>query len=267
MTDSIIVAILQREIVPHDPPGNLMGALEMLGRVSSQGVDLFVLTELWTTGLLSIEDGSAADLVEGIEGPTIDALRDFCRGAGTCLLAGTIALREMGRTTNTSLLIDQSGEIALKYSKIQLFGPFEEDKVFCPGDTLAVAEVKGTKVGVLVCYDLRFPLLARKLARAGCEILLVPALWPDERIEHWEILLRARAIENQIFVVGANGVMNQDGIFFPGHSLIVGPDGNALNSPEMRETAIVRQLNLEDVRESRERTFYLEDEREVRGPG
>jgi predicted amidohydrolase len=266
MTDAITVAILQREIIPHDPPGNLLGTLEMLKRVASQNVDLFVLSELWTTGLLSTDDGSAGDLVEGIEGPTVEALRDFCREAEAYLLAGSMALREKGRTLNASLLFDPSGDIALKYAKTQLFAPFEEDKVFSPGDSLAMTEILGVKVGTLICYDLRFPSLARRLARAGCEILLVPALWPDERIEHWEILLRARAVENQIFVVGANGVMNQDGIFFPGHSLIVGPDGGALNSPEMRETAIVRRLNLTDLRESRERIFYLDDEREVGDP-
>jgi predicted amidohydrolase len=239
MTDSLTIAVLQRTVIPHDPASNLLGALEMLHACAKQQVELFVMTELWPTGMLDSEDGSASELVEDLSGPTVEALRGFCRDAGAYLLAGTLPLKQGGKLRNVALLIDPSGNIILQYAKTQLFSPMGEDDVFTAGDSLAAADVNGVKVGVLICYDIRFPSLARSLAKSGCEIILVPALWPQERIEHWETLIRARAIENQVLMVGANGIMNQDDAFFPGRSLIVAPDGGALNTPEMRETAIV----------------------------
>ncbi|MCX6646403.1 MAG: hypothetical protein NTY09_08610 [bacterium] len=269
MAKKIRIGLIQREITPHDPAGNLLATLEMLGRVADQEVDIFLLSELWSTGLVDPVDGSSGNLAETKDGPTIEALREFCIEHHTHILAGTLPLRENGRPanknrlTNTALMIDPSGEIILKYSKIHLFPPTGEGAVFESGDELAACEINGVGVGVLICYDLRFPGLCRRLAHAGCELILVPALWPEARIEAWELMLRARASENQIFIVGANGLMSQNGMFFPGHSMMVGPMGDAVNSPEMRESAIVRTLDIDRVREVRRTLCYLDDEHET----
>jgi len=265
MTDSLTVALIQREITPHDPAGNLLATLDMLHRCADQQVDLFVLSELWATGLVSPTDQSSTNLAESPNGPSIEALREFCAGTQSYLLAGTLALKGKNGLRNTSLLIGPTGEIILEYSKIHLFHPMGEEAIFDAGTTLEAAEVKAVGVGVVICCDIRFPALVRALARAGCEVILVPALWPEERINHWETLLRARAIENQVYIVGANGLANQNGIFFPGHSMIVGPAGEALNSPEMRESAIVRKLDLRKLRKMRSELCYLDEEIEVRG--
>lgn len=262
MTDTLTIGLIQREITPHDPAGNLLATLEMLTKCAEQEVDLLVLTELWATGMIDPTDPSSLELAENVEGPTVDALRDFCRESGAYLLAGTLAVRERDRLTNTSLLIDPSGEIILKYSKIHLYRPMGEDAVYRPGERLCAAEVHGVGVGVIICYDLRFPWPTRRLALAGCEVVLVPAMWPEARIKHWEVLLRARAMENQVFMVGANGLLNQQGIFVPGHSMIVGPNGEALNSAEMRETAVVRKLDLRQLRKLRADLCFLDEERE-----
>ena len=263
MADSLTVGLIQREITPQDPAGNLLGTLEMLEKCAGQDVDLFVLTELWATGLINPTEPSSLALAEDIDGPTVDALAEFCRNSETWLLAGSLALKDKKGLTNTSLLIDPSGDIVLRYSKIQLFSPFGEDLIYNPGENLSAAEINGIGVGVVICYDLRFPSLVRKLAQSGCEMILVPALWPELRINHWEVLLRARAVENQIYMVGANGLANQHGFFFPGHSMIVGPLGEALNSPEMRESAIVRRLDLKQLRRVRSDICHLDDEKEA----
>jgi omega-amidase len=263
MADSITIGLLQREILPLDPPANLLAALDMLHSCAKQDIDLFVMTEMWSTGILNPDDPSALDFVEEIEGPTVEALREFCRESKSYLLAGSLPLREQGALKNTSLLINPDGRIIIKYSKTQLFAPMGEDKVFTPGNSLAAVDINGVGVGVLICYDVRFPGLARRLAKAGCEVIIVPALWPESRIDHWEILIRARAIENQIYVAGANGVLNQGSKFYPGHSLIVNPAGELLNSPEMREAAIVRKLDINHLRQLRREICYIDDEREV----
>ena len=261
--NSLTIGLLQREIAVHDPAGNLLGALEMLRNCARQGVDLFVLTELWSTGLLDPTEPSTLELAEEVDGPTVEALREFCQESQTHLLAGTLPIRSGDGIRNTALLIDPTGAVILETSKIHLFRPMGEDQVFVPGDKLGAAEVNGVGVGVIICYDLRFPGLTRRLAHAGCEVILVPGLWPEERIEHWEVLLRARAIENQVFAVGVNGILSQHGMFFPGHSMIVGPTGEALNSPEMRESAIVRRIDLGQVRRLRGEMCYIDEEREV----
>jgi omega-amidase len=263
MTDSLTIALLQRRILPGDPPGNLLAAIDMLHACASQDVDLFVMTELWSTGSLDPDDPSSLDFVEEIAGPTVEALCEFCADAKSWLLAGSLPLREKGVLKNTSLLINPDGRVVSKYSKTQLFSLMGEEKVFVPGDRLTAAEINGVGVGMLICYDLRFPSLARMLAKSGCEIILVPALWPESRIDHWETLVRARAIENQVYVVGANGVLSQGSDFYPGHSLIAGPGGEILNTPEMRESAIVRRIDLNQVRELRRKICYIDEEREI----
>jgi len=263
MADSITIGLIQRETIPHDPAGNLLSTLEMMDKCTAQEVDLFVLPELWATGLIDPTESSSLSLAENIDGPTIESLSEFCRINQVGLLAGTLALRDAAGLKNTSLLIDRSGEIVLKYSKIHLFSAMGEDMIYEPGTSLSAAEINGIGIGVVICYDLRFPSLVRKLAESGCEVILVPAMWPEVRINHWETLLRARAIENQVFMVGANGLANQHGFFFPGHSMIVGPAGEALNSPEMRESVIVRKLDMRQLRRLRRDTCYLDEEIEA----
>jgi omega-amidase len=264
MSDLITIAVVQREISPGDPPGNLLATIELMNKIAGQGIDLWVLTEMWATGLLDPDDPSSMDLTEEADGPTVDALRAFCRETSSYLLAGTIAVKKKKKVRNTSVMIGPTGRTILQYSKTHLFRPMGEDKIYTAGDKLAMVDVMGIKVGVLICYDIRFPLLTRTLAKNGCEILLVPALWPDARIDQWETLIRARAIENQFYVVGANGILNQGNVFYPGHSLIADPSGELLNIPEMRETVIVRKLSVNLIRDVRRHICYIDEEREIK---
>lgn len=263
MSDLLKVCIIQREIQANDPAGNLFATVDMLNACLSQEVDLFVLTELFTTGIIENDESVRDDLAEDIDGPTITALREFCEENSVHLLAGSIPVKRAGSVTNTSVLVNHVGDVIAEYSKVHLFSPMGENEVFESGDVLAAAEIHGIGIGLAICYDLRFPLLTRRLAQAGCEVILVPALWPDARINHWEALLRARAIENQVYMVGANGIGNFGGNFFPGHSMIVSPLGESLNSPDMRESAIVRTLNISQLRNLRAQVCYLDDEIDV----
>lgn len=263
MANLITIGLIQREITPHDPAGNLLATLDLLNRTVEQDIDLFILTELWSTGMVDPIDQSCSDLAVSIDGPTVEALKEFCAEHKTHLLAGTFPLLENGRLTNTALLIDHTGKIILRYSKIHLFSPMGENSIFTPGSELKACEINGIGVGVIICYDLRFPGMVRRLAQAGCELILVPALWPETRIEGWELMLRARASENQVYVVGANGLLSQNNMFFPGHSMIVGPMGEAINTPEMRESVIVRTIDIGKLREIRRQICYLDDEREI----
>ncbi|MFH1675736.1 MAG: nitrilase-related carbon-nitrogen hydrolase, partial [bacterium] len=121
MSDSINIGLIQREIIPQDPAGNLLATLEMMNACSGQGVDLFVLSEYWATGLINPVESETPDLIQDIDGPTVEALRDFCRESGSWICAGSLAIRRKNGITNTSLIIDPQGKIVLEYDKTQLF--------------------------------------------------------------------------------------------------------------------------------------------------
>lgn len=194
-----------------------------------------MLPEKWT--LL----GSPQELRAGAEpigGPAVSAARVWARELGVHLLAGSFAERVEGaeRLANTSVLIDPGGEIAATYRKIHMFDvdvggiAYRESETEAPGEEIVVADAGGVRLGMSVCYDLRFPELYRILALRGAQALAVPSAFTTETgREHWEVLLRARAIENQAFVIAAN----QSGTAPPhydsyGHSMIVDPWGRVL---------------------------------------
>ncbi len=140
------------------------------------------------------------------------------------ILAGSLPSREDNGICNTLYVVDQSGVIAA-FAKQHLFGPMQEDRHFTPATTLqAVCTEYGTLAG-LVCYDLRFPELAKQQTQQGAELLIVCGQWPRARIDHWRILLQARAIENQVHVIGCNRIGSTDGTEFGGHSMLIDPNG------------------------------------------
>jgi deaminated glutathione amidase len=212
---------------------------ERLVRAAARaGAELLVLPEKWN--LL----GSAEDLEAGAEplaGPSLDAARAWARDLGVWLVAGSIAERpenagEDERLFNTSVLIDRGGEIAAVYRKIHLFDvdvggvAYRESEAEQPGSEIVVAEAGELELGLTVCYDLRFPELYRILAVRGARVFTVPSAFTTHTgRDHWEVLLRARAIENQAFVVAAG----QHGSAPPsydsyGRSAIVDPWGVVL---------------------------------------
>jgi len=150
-----------------------------------------------------------------------------------CCVAGSVCLRNGPfARTNTSLVFAR-GRMVHRYDKIHLFGPAGDKRYFTPGRTIRTFNVPhdsgGIRAGVIICYDLRFPELVRRMSRRGIKLLLVPARWPRARDDAWCTLLKARAMENQIFVVGCNA-LGEEG----GHSYIFGPSGNLLYSNKRR---------------------------------
>jgi deaminated glutathione amidase len=191
---------------------NLASAERLVREAERAGAELIVLPEKWN--LL----GSAGDLEAGAEpldGPSLGAARGWARDLGVWLVAGSIAERparpgQDERVFNTSTLIDPDGEIVVAYRKIHLFdvevggATYRESEAEQPGSDIALAEANGLELGLTVCYDLRFPELYRILAVRGARAFTVPSAFTSHTgRDHWEVLLRARAIENQAFVIAA----------------------------------------------------------------
>ena len=242
----------------NDKDRNLEVAARLVTEAAADGAQLVALPEKWN--LL----GTASELDDGAEeldGPTLSAVGSWAADLGIWVLAGSIAERRPGadRLFNTSCLIDPAGELMATYSKLHMFDvdvggvSYRESEREQPGDELVLADVGGVELGLSVCYDLRFPELYRILAVRGARLLTVPSAFttPTGR-DHWQVLLRARAIENQAFVLAPN----QSGKAPPhydsyGHSAIVDPWGTVLAEAADGEGFVAADLDLERQAEIR----------------
>jgi deaminated glutathione amidase len=239
-----------------DKPRNLEVAERLVRDAAADGAELVVLPEKWN--LL----GNAEILREGAErlsGPTISAASSWARELQIHLVAGSIAERVEGtdKPFNTSVLIGPDGEPHARYRKIHMFDvdvggvSYRESESEEPGNEVVTAEVgpplPGVTLGMTVCYDLRFPELYRILAVRGATVITVPSAFTYETGQaHWEVLLRARAIENQAFVIAPNQVGEAPPHYRSyGHSMITDPWGEVLAVAPDAECLVVADLDLE----------------------
>lgn len=162
---------------------------------------------------------------------------------------------------NTIYVFDRQGNEAAEYSKIHLFRLMDEEKHLVSGDRVGEFTVEGVPAGMMICYDIRFPELARRLALVGAKILFVPAEWPHPRLHHWRTLLQARAIENQMYVVACNRVGVSGSTEFFGHSMVIDPWGEVIAEGGESEEIIHASVSLDLVDEVRTRIPVFEDRR------
>jgi predicted amidohydrolase len=222
MERKVCAAAVQFNIVLGEVDANLRCAVAGLRRVWEKGARLAVLPEMWSTGY---DYKRLPELAE--QSPrVIEAIRDLSAEL-QMVVVGSLPEKEDGHIYNTAYVIDQ-GKVVGCYRKLHLFSTMGEDRFLAAGDKTLVAPTSVGRIGVAICYDLRFPELFRKLALEGAEILCLPAEWPKPRQEHWRTLLRARAIENQLFVVATNCCGIQGKLDFFGMSLLIAPRGEVL---------------------------------------
>jgi deaminated glutathione amidase len=253
----------------EDTDRNLATADGLVREAAARGADLIVLPEKWSV-LGTPEQMSAA--AEPLDGRCISWAREIARELGIDLLAGSIVERVPGasRSANTSVHVGPDGALRGVYRKIHMFDVevdgvrYAESETEQPGDEIVVSALAdGTRLGMSICYDVRFPELYRILAERGAEVIVVPSAFTLATTrDHWEVLLRARAIENQSFVVAAN----QIGAHPPGHrsggrSMIVDPWGVVLATAPDEETVIVGDLDAGSLREVRRRLPALANRR------
>ncbi|WP_340377567.1 carbon-nitrogen family hydrolase [Streptomyces sp. SS7] len=235
------------------------GRAASLVREQAGAADLVVLPELWTTGAFAYE--VFADEAEPLEGPTHEAMAKAASDAGVWLHAGSIPERDPdGSLYNTSLVFSPSGERVAAYRKIHRFGFDKGEAVLMgAGRELVTVRLPETTIGLATCYDLRFPELFRGLVDAGAETLVLSAGWPERRRAHWTLLARARAVENQAFVLACATAGTHAGVLQAGHSIVVDPWGEVLGEAGSGEEVLTVDLDPAKVTETREQFPALKD--------
>ncbi|MEI2827678.1 MAG: nitrilase-related carbon-nitrogen hydrolase [Dermatophilaceae bacterium] len=239
--------------------------------VAARGHDLVVLPELWApTGF---DYHTWVERAEPVDGQVASAMAAAAAEAGVVLHAGSIIERlphagvEGKQLANTSLIFGRDGELVTAYRKIHRFGFAEgEPALLEAGDEVVVtalplAEDALVMAGISTCYDLRFPELYRQQVDSGATLFVVPAAWPLARVAHWSLLSRARAVENQCFVLACNTAGTHAGVRMGGHSVVVGPTGTVLAEAGTDETVLSVELDIGEVRAARAAFPVLADRR------
>ncbi|RLT44038.1 MAG: carbon-nitrogen family hydrolase [Chloroflexi bacterium] len=225
----LTVTLVQMDCTLAQPSHNFERAAGFVAEAARRGSDLVVLPELWNTAY-DLENAAdhASPLAQNADEP--GAFGDFARLAreNRVWLVGSLLESRGGRHYNTAALYSPAGELQADYSKIHLVPMLDEHLYLAGGEKRTLAETPWGKAGLAICYDLRFPELFRRYALDGARLMILPAEWPHPRRPHWQTLLRARAIENQCYVLACNRVGSSKGVNFCGSSAVIDPWGEAL---------------------------------------
>jgi len=251
------IAALQMDIAWHDRQANYAKVRKFVKKAKEAGSDLLILPEMFSTGF-SIDTSIT---VESLNGDTPEFLRSIARENSINVIGGLVLSRYSGGPQNVSLAIDRKGNDVALYAKTHLISILDEDTSYESGDRPVTFNLDGISMGCFICYDLRFPELFRAVVDR-CMLIIVIASWPDARQGHWETLLKARAIENQCYVIGVNRVGEGGGYSFIGSSAIIDPSGEAIAEGREKETLLVAEIDPEKVREIRSTYPFLKDIRQ-----
>lgn len=240
----IKVALAQFNVQFADPAANRHRIAELTAQAAMAGADVVVFPEMWNTGYaldqldqLADEDGKA----------TTELFYRLARENQVGIVGGSVAVKENGHFYNRTLVVDPLGQVVGQYDKVHLFRLMNEHRYLAAGDQENYFRLAGALSASFICYDLRFPEWVRTVARHGAAVLYFPAEWPDVRIPQWEMLLKARAIENQAFVVAVNRVGDDPDNHFNGHSLAIDPLGRVIADAGEEDGITYAELDLDQL--------------------
>jgi deaminated glutathione amidase len=250
-----------------DPAANLAVVLELIDQAKQAGAD-YVLTPEMTNILAIKRDHLFANIVAEENDPTLATLREVARELAIYVHIGSLAIKASAeKAANRSFLIDRKGGVAARYDKIHMFDvdlagneSYRESNNYRPGELAVLADLPWGRLGMTVCYDLRFPALYRALAEAGASFLAIPSAFTRQTGEaHWHVLQRARAIENGCFVfAAAQGGKHENGRETFGHSLVIDPWGRILAEGGIEPGVVMAEIKPAEVAAARGRVPSLD---------
>lgn len=239
------------DIVPGNPKANQKKVLKWLVSILDvEKPDTIILPEMWTTGY-------TLDVLKDIADINGENTREFLSllsaSYGINIIGGSVANKVGENIYNSSFVFNRKGEMVYSYNKVHLVPMLNEHNYLTGGTAVPeIFELDGIKMGLIICYDLRFTEIIRPLAIEGAQVLHIVAEWPSARKMHWKSLQVARAIENQMYVVSSNRVGEYDGVEFCGSSMIIDPTGEILvEGSENKEETLTYKLDFEKVSQSR----------------
>jgi predicted amidohydrolase len=248
------IALIQTTLIWENPNEN-RSLLQCKINAISQYIDLIVLPEMFTSGFTM----NPKNVAETMQGETILWLKDVAK-TKNCAITGSLVIEENENYFNRLVFVFPNGEIEY-YDKRHLFTLAGEDKVYTSGTEKLIVEYKGFKICPLICYDLRFPVFSRNVEEY--DVLIYVANWPKLRVNAWDILLKARAIENMSYVIGVNRIgMDDNNHEYVGHSKAIDFLGNHIVEPYETEDIFIVELSKEKMLETRSKLAFLNDKDE-----
>lgn len=220
--ENLKITTIQSKLHWEDKEQNLNMFHKYIESISEE-TDLILLPEMFSTGFTMHTDS----LAEGMNGKTVQWMKEVAKQKNAAV-AGSIIIEENGKYYNRLIWVEANGNTNY-YNKRHLFSMGDENKFFTAGDQKLIVDYKGWKLNLNICYDLRFPVWTRNDKNNLYDVLIFLANWPEKRIEHWDTLLKARAIENQSYVIGVNRIGEDGNEFnYVGHTLVAHPFGTIL---------------------------------------
>lgn len=250
------IALIQTELSWENPNENKALLQEKINAIS-QYVDLIVLPEMFTSGFTM----NPQNVAQTMQGEAISWLKDTAKNKD-CAITGSLVIEENGNYFNRLVFVFPTGETQT-YDKRHLFTLAGEDKVYTSGKDKLIVEYKGFKICPLICYDLRFPVFARNVE--DYDVLIYLANWPKPRVNAWDILLKARAVENMSYVIGVNRVgIDTNNLEYVGHSQAIDFLGNYIQEPQEIEGVFIVELDKNEMLETRKKLNFLNDRDEFK---
>jgi predicted amidohydrolase len=252
MTSKLKIGLVQYSPVWEDKSESINKLQNLLS--GNEVVNLLIFPEMTLTGFTM----KCKEFAEELEGESFVYFSKLAKEKKCAVIYGIV---EKGKRKNFNTLVhlNNQGKIISSYRKIHPFSFANEDRYFGKGKNPVVTKAKGIKIGLSICYDLRFPELFRFYAKEKVHLIVDIANWPDTRIEHWRALLKARAIENQCYVVGVNRVGDDPKLHYTGFSSVIDPMGKEIVTVENEEKVITAEIHKSYVDEVRKKLPFLDD--------
>ena len=264
----IRLALCQMNVIDNKEE-NMKNACSMINDAVSENVDFIVLPEMFNCPYSNEKFIEYAE--EEKTSPTLLKISQLASENGVYILSGSIPEKDGNKLYNTSYLFDKDGKIIAKHRKMHLFDidvegkiTFKESDVLTPGNEFTLADTEFGKIGIGICYDIRFPELARIMAQEGASILFYPGAFNmTTGPAHWELLFKSRALDNQVYCVGVAPALNKDSSYHSfGHSIITNPWGDIIAEASEKESLIISEIDLSEIKKIRQELPLLKNKRE-----
>ena len=253
------ITCIQMDMAFCRPEENFLRVSELIQKAAENQPDVIVLPETWNTGFYPKEN---AEILADPEGTQTKALLGALAAKYRVnTIAGSITELRNGKLYNTCYVFDREGMPIASYDKTHLFSPMGENQIYTAGDHLCCFTLDGIRCGMIICYDLRFPELTRKLCLQGVDVLFVVSQWPAVRISHLRTLTAARAIENQVFVACCNSCGKAGDTVYGGNSVILDPLGEPLALAGSSEQLLTAECDLSSLSQIRNMIPVFQDRR------